>query len=729
VAKILVADDNSNVQKTVALALADLGVEVVGVNNGEAAVRKLGDISPDLVLADIFMPVRNGYEVCEFVKRDSRFSNIPVVLLVGAFDPLDEREAQRVNADGILKKPFVPPDPLIAMVKTLLDRTIGERLVTVGAAKPTAAAQNKAGGGVAIAEKPSTAPEPSEEVPLQEFHPPVDRISFGEGEAPVAFQQLLEAAAQAPATPAPGVVEPLDDDQILTSSRPSSLGDPIFWRTESPKEENAEENSESDEESDISLEMPMRAWTPDSGAKSHSDAEEMQPVESFELVRDETEEEAKQAPTIAESSSLIVQDAASQASLNVEAGKPEDLAANPIEWMASVPPPPTEETPEETSDWPAADMAAISGQKPDAAESDELKNNPIPISPESAPKIAAPVVQSVPKSEPPPFPTPAQPPIKPSTVGLEDKASSIPKEDWADLATSLQGKSTDSITGNAKAPVVPVVQPPALNAKSHESATVNSAPPASKPPAKGPNDTDRSLPKHDWADLAESLEPERIDHAAEQAKSLPIPPTQNPAVTGNRAESVPPISKPLTQNTGDTARSMPKQELDDFAASLPHKPSENASEKSKPTPAAQAPAMNSAPPAGKSSAQRPEDTARSIPKHDWADLSASVPSKTVESVVVKPRPAGTAQGQVSAGPSANSQPASSSHAPSPTASTENSRPEPTNSTTPGSPDPALVEAVVQRVLEKMRPQVVDIITKEFLRPVVQALVHREITKR
>src|ERR1700691_3864445 len=140
VAKILVADDNSNVQKTVALALAELGVEVVSVNNGEAAVRKLTDISPDLVLADIFMPVRNGYEVCEFVKKDSRYSHIPVVLLVGAFDPLDEREAQRVGADGILKKPFVPPDPLIAMVKTLLDRTFGDRLVSVSVAKPVVAA-------------------------------------------------------------------------------------------------------------------------------------------------------------------------------------------------------------------------------------------------------------------------------------------------------------------------------------------------------------------------------------------------------------------------------------------------------------------------------------------------------------------------------------------------------------------------------------------------------------
>src|SRR6202047_5340801 len=151
VAKFLAADDNSNAQKTMALALADLGVEVVAVNNGEAAVRKLRDVSPDLVLADIFMPVRNGYEVCEYVKKDSKFSNVPVVLLVGAFDPLDEREAQRVGADGILKKPFVPPDPLIAMVKTLLDRKLGDRLVTAAVSK-TAASKQSRSGGVAVAD-------------------------------------------------------------------------------------------------------------------------------------------------------------------------------------------------------------------------------------------------------------------------------------------------------------------------------------------------------------------------------------------------------------------------------------------------------------------------------------------------------------------------------------------------------------------------------------------------
>jgi len=103
-------------------ALKEHGIDVLTVGNGEAAVRKLTDSHPDLILADIFMPVRNGYEVCEYVKKDDRFAHIPVVLLVGAFDPLDEHEVERVHADGVLKKPFMPPDPLVQLVKSFLER-------------------------------------------------------------------------------------------------------------------------------------------------------------------------------------------------------------------------------------------------------------------------------------------------------------------------------------------------------------------------------------------------------------------------------------------------------------------------------------------------------------------------------------------------------------------------------------------------------------------------------
>src|SRR2546426_6401989 len=138
VARILVADDNSNIQKMVVLALKDQGIDVVAVGNGEAAVRKISDVHPDLVLADVFMPVRNGYEVCQFVKTDPALAHIPVILLVGAFDPLDEQEAQRVGADGVLKKPFVPADPLISMVKSALQRAgvAHGNVPTVKAAEP-----------------------------------------------------------------------------------------------------------------------------------------------------------------------------------------------------------------------------------------------------------------------------------------------------------------------------------------------------------------------------------------------------------------------------------------------------------------------------------------------------------------------------------------------------------------------------------------------------------------
>jgi CheY-like chemotaxis protein len=137
---ILVADDNSNIQKMVSLIFKEKGVRVVAVGNGEAACRKVPEVHPDVVLADVFMPVRNGYEVCEFVKQDPQFAETPVILLVGAFDPLDEKEARRVGANGVLKKPFVPPEPLIAMVNSLLGKVeppVEEAPAPVEVASPT----------------------------------------------------------------------------------------------------------------------------------------------------------------------------------------------------------------------------------------------------------------------------------------------------------------------------------------------------------------------------------------------------------------------------------------------------------------------------------------------------------------------------------------------------------------------------------------------------------------
>src|SRR5216684_4227338 len=170
----------------VGIALKDQGIEVVAVGNGEAAVRRIPDVHPDLVLADVFMPVKNGYEVCEFVKKDQRFSHIPVILLVGAFDPLDEHEAQRVGADGVLKKPFVPPEPLISMVKSALQRAgVGQGKAT--SAKTTEPEALKGTDlltpiGAAV---PSPGSLPGRPAPVR----------IDSGSQPVAFGSLLDTPA------------------------------------------------------------------------------------------------------------------------------------------------------------------------------------------------------------------------------------------------------------------------------------------------------------------------------------------------------------------------------------------------------------------------------------------------------------------------------------------------------------------------------------------------------
>lgn len=104
--KLLLADDSITIQKVVELTFADEGVTVVSVGNGNDAVGKLAEFMPDIVLADACMPSLNGYEVCEYIKQNASLKHIPVMLLVGSFEPFDEAEARKVGADDILTKPF-----------------------------------------------------------------------------------------------------------------------------------------------------------------------------------------------------------------------------------------------------------------------------------------------------------------------------------------------------------------------------------------------------------------------------------------------------------------------------------------------------------------------------------------------------------------------------------------------------------------------------------------------
>ena len=103
---ILLADDSSTIQRLVTQTFADSDFTVISVSNGDAAVRKLDETRVDLVLADVYMPGRNGYEVCAHIRSRGDLAQIPVILLAGAFDTFDEKAATEAGASAHIRKPF-----------------------------------------------------------------------------------------------------------------------------------------------------------------------------------------------------------------------------------------------------------------------------------------------------------------------------------------------------------------------------------------------------------------------------------------------------------------------------------------------------------------------------------------------------------------------------------------------------------------------------------------------
>lgn len=184
--KILLADDSITIQKVIELTFSDEDFEVVTVGNGRLAVEKLDEVRPDIVLCDIIMPEKDGYEVCDHIKKHPSLGNVPVLLLTGAFEPFDQERAARVGCDGFLAKPF-EPQALISKVKDLLSQAASRPQTTPPMPVPEA---------VRAVAPPPPAPEPPP--------PPV----FAEPPAPPPVAEALTM----PSTPAPPMAFLPDDE-------------------------------------------------------------------------------------------------------------------------------------------------------------------------------------------------------------------------------------------------------------------------------------------------------------------------------------------------------------------------------------------------------------------------------------------------------------------------------------------------------------------------------------
>jgi CheY-like chemotaxis protein len=192
---LLLADDSVTIQRVIELTFADEDVNVIAVSDGDQAIQRIEAAPPDIVLADVGMPGKNGYEVAQHIRQSPRLAHIPVVLLTGAFEPVDQARAAEAGCDGVLAKPF-EPQLVIGRVKELLARSRQKGDASAGAPSPRT--EPARGGWPPAAPEPvapDAAPAPAASQPL-ELHDYFDRLD-------AAFANLTPAAPPTPAAPSP----------------------------------------------------------------------------------------------------------------------------------------------------------------------------------------------------------------------------------------------------------------------------------------------------------------------------------------------------------------------------------------------------------------------------------------------------------------------------------------------------------------------------------------------
>jgi CheY-like chemotaxis protein len=119
--KILLADDSLTAQNTGKKILTSAGYDVVTVSNGVAALKKIAELHPDIVLLDVYMAGYTGVEVCAKTKADAATAQLPILLTVGMMESFDAAEATQVKAEGLIIKPFDVTN-LITAVEKLAER-------------------------------------------------------------------------------------------------------------------------------------------------------------------------------------------------------------------------------------------------------------------------------------------------------------------------------------------------------------------------------------------------------------------------------------------------------------------------------------------------------------------------------------------------------------------------------------------------------------------------------
>jgi DNA-binding response OmpR family regulator len=113
-------DDSATMREVIKIAFRKENIQVITCPDAASALEQFLENAPDAVITDVIMPDKDGYEVCEFIKRREEFAKTPVILMSGVVNKTVAEKAMAVKADELIRKPFQPQD-LIARVKKLLN--------------------------------------------------------------------------------------------------------------------------------------------------------------------------------------------------------------------------------------------------------------------------------------------------------------------------------------------------------------------------------------------------------------------------------------------------------------------------------------------------------------------------------------------------------------------------------------------------------------------------------
>jgi CheY-like chemotaxis protein len=210
---LLLADDSVTIQRVIELSFAHENIRVVSVSDGRRAAQYIDTERPDIVVADVGVPDMDGYAIVSHVKQTPELRHIPVILLAGAFEPVDESRARSAGCDGVLVKPF-EPQQLVSRVKEL-----------IGAAERFAPARAPA----AVASAPAPAP-------LKAVADPAPRlVASPVAAAPMELRPLpIATPAVAPQSFATFGIDPgirSDAGPIFAGPEPLELPAEPIWHT------------------------------------------------------------------------------------------------------------------------------------------------------------------------------------------------------------------------------------------------------------------------------------------------------------------------------------------------------------------------------------------------------------------------------------------------------------------------------------------------------------------